>query len=242
MSEFTAYTLLLAYPVIFIFVYDWTGEGPRWAAKNRSFFPPAEIKARQEKRLRPLLLGKYVLLFFALRIIAGPRLFQILSPGPHSRPWLVLIVAGVVGGLLMLGCRRLISSLSARATSAERHDYFLRGSLILWLAIFLVGGLVEELWRALCIISFQQNGYSAFSANLLTAFCFGIAHVSGIPSRVSPGGVTAEMILGLILGALFIWSDNILVPYLASVIYFTSTFLRVRRHFGAMDIQEPVAS
>ena len=242
MSEFDAYTILVAYPAIFIFVFDWTGEGPRWAAKNRSFFPPAEIKARQESRLRPLLLGKYGLLFFALRIIAGPRLFQIVSLGSHSRPWLVLIAAGIAGGLLMLACRRLISLLSARAMSAEKHDYFLRGSLVLWLAVFLVGGFVEELWRVLCILAFQQNGYTAFSANLLTAFCFGIAHVSGIPSRVSPGGVGAEMILGLILGALFIWSDNILVPYLASVIYFISTFLRVRRHFGEMDKRLQVAS
>jgi membrane protease YdiL (CAAX protease family) len=71
--------------------------------------------------------------------------------------------------------------------------------------------------------------------NFLTAFTFGIAHISGLPSRVSPGEVTAEMIIGLMLGGLFLWSDNSIAPYLASVIYFTTSFLLVRRRFGCGD-------
>jgi membrane protease YdiL (CAAX protease family) len=229
LSEFSAYIALFAYPAIILLVFDWMGASSRWAAKHKSFFPPSELTAKQERLGRPLLLGKYVLLSLALRGLAGSGLWQVVPITSHSRPWLVIIAAGAVGGVAMLVCRRAISLLWPRAAAAEKHDYFLRGSVALWLTVFLVGGFVEELWRALCITVFRQNGYSTASVVLLTAFCFGFAHLSGRPSRVSPGGTSAEMIIGLMLGAIFVWSGNIVAPYLASVIYFTYSFLLVRR-------------
>jgi membrane protease YdiL (CAAX protease family) len=228
LSEFAAWMAVLAYPAIFILVFDWTGAGPRWAAKHKSFFPPAEITLRQEKMGRPLLLVKSALLLLVMRALAGSGLWHIVPIATHSRPWSVLIVSGTACGALMLACRRGISLLSTRAAEAEKHDYFLRGSIALWLAVFCVGGFVEELWRAVCITIFQENGYNAASVILLTSFCFGVAHLSGRPSRVSPGGVIAEMIIGVMLGATFVWSGNIVAPYLASVIYFTYGFFRVR--------------
>jgi RsiW-degrading membrane proteinase PrsW (M82 family) len=228
LSEFAAYIALLAYPAIVLLVFDWTGAASRWAAEHKSFFPPSDLTAKQERTGRPLLLGKYVLLFLALRGLAGSGLLQIARVTTHSRPWSVVVTWGIVGGVAMLACRRAISLLSPRAAEAEKHDYFLRGSVALWLGVFFLGGFVEELWRAVCIAVFQQNGYSATSVILLTAFCFGFAHLCGRPSRVSPGGVSAEMVIGLMLGAIFVWSGNLIAAYIAGVIYFTYSFLRVR--------------
>lgn len=104
--------------------------------------------------------------------------------------------------MAILACRHGISLLSPRAAEAEKNEYFMHGPVVLWLAIFLAGGFVEELWRTLCIIAFQQNDYSAASVILLTAFCFGFAHLSGFPSRIAPIVVSlgAEVMIGAMLG------------------------------------------
>ena len=76
---------------------------------------------------------------------------------------------------------------------------------------------------------------------VLAAVAFSIAHVSGLPARVAPGisVVFAEMLVGLILGALFLWSGNIVVPFVSSIVYFISTFFIQRRSlFGVAKLSE----
>jgi len=136
----------------------------------------------------------------------------------------------------MLAFRHAFSVLSPIAESVENNEYFLRGSPVLWVLVFLTGGIVEEFWRAVCIVSFQGNGYSRSSVLLLTAFAFALAHTCGLPSRISPGipSVLTEIIVGLMLGGLFMWSGNLVTPCVASIIYFTVSFFLVRKRFGGL--------
>ena len=85
------------------------------------------------------------------------------------------------------------------------------------------------MWRAICILGFEQYDFNGVVANLLPAIAFGLAHVSGLPSRVSPGGVVAEMTIGFGLGGLFLFSGSVLPTFVASVVYFATSYFRTRR-------------
>lgn len=234
MNEPVCYLALAAFPGLVIFVFDWWNAG--WASKNRSFLLPPELKKKREVAGRPLALLRYGLLLLVLRGLAGRGLWYIVPVPTNIRSFLFFMVFGIAGGLFVLACRHALSALPPSAASAENNEYLLRGPSILWLTIFLAGGLVEEFWQAVCIVCFTENGYSRISV-LLTGFAFSLAHSGGLPSRIAPGMVNlfAETLVGLMLGGLFLWSGNLVTPCVASVIYFTSSFFFVRRRFGGLD-------
>jgi|SRR5580700_105433 hypothetical protein len=234
MSELKAYFALAAYPAIVTFVFNWFNAGGRWARENRSFFPPPDLARKTEDSGRRFLLARYALLLLVLRGLAGSSFWQVVPIAPRSGVWVGPVALGIAGGVIMLAVRRLFSLLSPSAASSEMNDYFLHGSTILWISVFLSGGFVEEYWRAFCIVALHQNGYNSVMANLLSAFAFLLAHLSGLPSRIRQGGTLAELIIGLMLGGLFIWSGNLVAPCVASVIYFTVSFFLVRRRFGGL--------
>jgi len=226
--------VLAAYPATIMFVFDWCGPGSRWAAKKRSPVLPPGLKRIEEKRGRFLLLIKYALVFLLLGTLAGKQQWHLVLIPTHLRPWPVVFASGILGGSLIFGFRRALALIWQPIAVSEPNDYVLRGSVSLWLLTFIVGGFVEEFWRALCISSFQQNAYSALLADLLAAIAFSIAHMSGLPPRI-PGGLgiaAAEAVTGLLFGALFIWSGNLVSPCLASMMYYTSNFYWLRRRYG----------
>jgi membrane protease YdiL (CAAX protease family) len=132
----------------------------------------------------------------------------------------------------VFGFRRVLALFWPPIASSEANDHVLRGSTALWLMVFVVAALTEELWRALCISGFQQNGYSSLLADILPAFFFSIAHMSGLPSWIPSGLEIAgsEIIVGIVFGALFIWSGNFVSPCLSSLVFYTLTFFRMRPH------------
>lgn len=238
MSLLTLYLVLAAYPLIVILVFDWKTAG--WASKNRSFFLPPDLKAKAEKQGRFLFFIKFALLLILLRVVAGRDLWHVVPIMTNSRSSPVLIAWGVIGGAMMLACRYFFSALSPGVALTGKNEYFLRGPATLWLAVFVMGGFVEEFWRGFCIMTGQGNDFSSASSNLMAAIAFSIAHSGGIPSRI-PGGLASigtEIIIGLMLGGLFIWSGSVLPPYLASVVYYTSNFFIVRSRSDGIGVSE----
>lgn len=221
MTGARAFLAIISCPLIVIFVFDWI-----YVLRYSRRGLPNEAKAKVEREGRPLILVRFAILLLVLRILVGSSFWHIVPIASHSRPWLVILGSGFGFGIVLLGIRRAIALLWPPA--AANSVYFLHGSSSLWIAIFIVGAFVEEFWRALCISGVQQNGGSALLAGLLTAVAFGIAHVSGLPSRVLPGGTSAEMLIGFGLGAVFLWSNNLFAPALASLVYFSATFFLVR--------------
>jgi len=230
-SEFGIYAALAAFPVIGLFVFPWWGRGSGWAIRYHSMILPPDIARKEEEIGRHLQLVKYGLLLLALRGIGSNRLWHIVPFTVRSHSWIVLVAPGIAGGILLLALRNLSSSLFPGAFLSLKNEYFVRGSINLWLAVFLVGAPVEEFWRAVCISGLLQNDHSALSADMLTAIAFSIAHQTGLPSRIAPGlGILSfEVLVGLILGALFMWSGNFVVPCFANVIYYVSIFFLDRR-------------
>jgi hypothetical protein len=237
-TEFRSYLALAAFPIIGIFLFDWWNAG--WASEHHAMVLPREMAIQREEAGRPLQLVKYGVLLLALRVIASNRLWHMVPFTMRSHTWVVLVAPGIAAGILLLVFRNLLSSLFPDAFLSVKNEYFVRGSVNLWLMVFLLGTLVEEFWRAVCISGFLQNEHSALSADMLTAIAFSIAHQTGLPSRIAPGlGIAGfEVLVGLILGALFIWSGNVVVPCLASVIYYVSSFFLDRRRPSSMPTNE----
>jgi hypothetical protein len=192
---------------------------------------PPEMARQREETGRPLQLVKYGVLLLALRVIGSNRLWHMVPFAMRSPTWVALVAPGIAGGILLLALHSLLSSLFPGAFLSLKNEYFVRGSVSLWLTVFLVGAPVEEFWRAVCISGLLQNDHSALSADMSTAIAFSIAHQTGLPSRIAPGlGIAGfEVVVGLTLGALFMWSGNVVVPCLASVIYYVSSFFLDRR-------------
>jgi hypothetical protein len=233
LTEFRTLVALAAFPAIGFLVFDWGGPGSRWASKNHAIFLPPELKSIEEKRGRFIQFLKYAILFLVLWGLAGRELWRIVPVTAPSQAWSSAIACGIFGGLLAFGFRRVFALSSASIASGESDDYVLRGAAIIWLLTFTLGAFSEECWRALCISSFQQNGHSPLSADLLTGTAFSIAHMTGIPSRI-PGGVAiagAELVTGLMFGAVYVWSGNLASPCLASAIYYISNFYWLRRTY-----------
>jgi hypothetical protein len=229
LSEFRSYAALAAFPIIGLFLIDWWNAG--WASEHHTMVLPPEMARQREETGRPLQLVKYGVLLLALQVIGSNRLWHMVPFTMRSHTWVALVAPGIAGGILLLALRNLLSSLFPGAFLSLKNEYFVRGSVNLWLAVFLVGAPVEEFWRAVCISGLLQNDHSALSADMLTAIAFSIAHQTGLPSRIAPGlGILGfEVLVGLILGALFMWSGNFVVPCFANVIYYVSIFFLDRR-------------
>jgi len=223
-TEFRSYVALAAFPIIGIFLIDWWNAG--WASEHHAMVLPPEMARQREETGRPLQLVKYGVLLLALRVIGSNRLWHMVPFTMRSHTWAALVAPGIVGGILLLALRNLLSLLFPGAFLSLKNEYFVRGPVNLWLTVFLVGAPVEEFWRAVCISGLLQNDHSALSADMLTAIAFSIAHQTGLPSRIAPGlGILGfKVLVGLILGALFMWSGNFIVPCFANVIYYVSIF------------------
>ncbi|HXX18040.1 MAG TPA: CPBP family glutamic-type intramembrane protease [Candidatus Acidoferrum sp.] len=239
-NELRAYLLLVAYPAIIVFLIDWSGPGSRWAMKHRSSLLPPAIKGIQETRGRFLLLIKYALVVLAAWGITNRDQRHLLAMEIRTHSWPVVFLSGLFGGVFIFGFRRLLALSWPPIAVSESRDYALRGRISIWLAIFLFGGLAEELWRAFCILSFLQAGQTAFVGAVLPALAFSLAHMSGLPARI-PGGLEiacAEAITGLLLGTLFLWSSNFFSPYLASLVYYTLNLYWLRTRQNVSNVGE----
>jgi membrane protease YdiL (CAAX protease family) len=229
LDDLSPYLAIAVYPAIVMFVFDWWG-AVRRAREDKSFALRPEIKKKRETTGRYLFFFKFAILLLALWKLSGWRpLHNLLWVSTDSRSLLRLIVSGFAAGTIALACRRIFSMLSPRAAEDEKVSSYLEGPIVLWLGVFLAGGFAEEFWRAFAITSFVQSDHSAVSSDLVTALAFSFAHLSGLPPRILPGGFVAEAVVGLILGATFLWSGSVISPCLASILYYTVNLLILRK-------------
>jgi membrane protease YdiL (CAAX protease family) len=150
---------------------------------------------------------------------------------PQSSHWWTPCLLELFGGICVLVFRRALAYVTPSIAQAEASDYSLRGSAFAWLAVFTIGAIAEEVWRASCIRSLQHNPVGPVLANVLAAVSFSVAHMSGLPPRIPAGlGIAgAEAVVGLMFGALFMTSGNVLSACLASIVYYTANYFLIRR-------------
>ena len=131
--------------------------------------------------------------------------------------------------LVGLGCGALWSlsfPLALRAFPSARraasHSYLQSGRLIAWVAVFFSGAFAEELWRAICIRTFQQIGYPAMIIVIVTVIGF----ISGHPA-IGVGGAFRIGALGVIAALLFIRFGSVAMTF--------STHLVGKSHWFLVD-------
>jgi hypothetical protein len=213
-----ALATLISYPLVILLIIDWARAWPRRGVNTGDFVREADKQARIEVVGRKLILVRLFVLFAILwatnRSLLG-NLFQLASMHIPSAA-----ITGVTFGLALILAGRLFS---------PTNGYFKNGSIAFWMAVFFVGAFVEEIWRAICVVDFQEIGWSAPEAALVTALAFAAAHLAGRPSRILPACFLFELIVGLALATSFVRTGSLVAPIAANLLYFTVSFLLARK-------------
>ena len=143
---------------------------------------------------------------------------------------------GIIASALLICGRLVFEALYPRVRQLLSQHPLARGPAGFWAVVALVGGAVEEPWRAFSLLALQRVNMGTGSAILVTSIAFFFAHLAGIPSRI-PGRPSSwgiwEMALGAFLAWLFLTSNSLIAPFIASVIYHLGNLYLVRRGVGA---------
>lgn len=216
--------LLFSYPLVILLIADWAMVWPTRRGNKVSLVLTAEKQTRMEVVGRKLILFRLVILFVILWATNRSLV------GDLSRSALMHIPSAAITGLTIAS-----GLLLASRFLSPINGYFKGGSNRLWMAVFIVGAVAEEIWRAICIVDFQEIGWSAPATAVVTAVAFAVAHLAGRPSRILPGGFLFEAIVGLGLAVSFIRTGSVVAPIVASLLYFPVSFLLARRKLAQFE-------
>lgn len=202
--------LILIYPAIFFCAVD--PEAYKWGRTHGLGPMPPALLERVERRGRLWYFVKFMLTAILLGVWVAFRSIPVkeivLGLGSPSS----LRIAEFAGILVV--SRFAFQNLFPRVKRHFVNHPLQRGSLPLWILIFLLGGLTEEAWRALCLASLQRQGLQELLGLLIVSIAFTVAQAAGIPARIA--GIREEaswqMITGVTLGELFLVSHTFLVP------------------------------
>jgi hypothetical protein len=211
-------TLLFSYPLVILLIADWAMVWPTRRGNKVSLVLTAEQQTRMEIVGRKLILFRLVIVFVLLWATNRTLVADLSRSASTHIP--SAATTGITIGLALLLASRFLSPI---------NGYFKGGSIGLWTAVFIVGAVVEEIWRAICIVDFQEIGWSASATALVTAVAFAVAHLAGRPSRILPGGFLFEVIVGFGLAVSFIRTQSLVAPIVASLLYFPISFLFARK-------------
>jgi len=231
--------VLLMYPAVILLVVQ-----PRAFRIVRShggqLFRPRvsrEVLADElEQSGRWLLIAKFGLAGALLLLWIKIYRFPLITLGVSEKVILIGLKAGFLSAGL-LTCGKLLFQILIRRVpfvhlDSAKHSQS-RGSILLWIATFVLAGLFEEPWRAVSLTTCIDAGWGQILAVSATAAAFVFAQTSGIPSRVSTANYegTWEFIVGLFLAILFLKFGTIVVPFVASLIYNIVNLLFIRKDF-----------
>jgi Type II CAAX prenyl endopeptidase Rce1-like len=210
--------LLFSYPLVILLIADRAMVWPTRRGNKVSLVLTAEQQTRMEVVGRKLILFRLVILFVVLwatnRSLVGDLSRSASMHIPSAA------ITGLTIGLALLLASRFLSPINGN---------FMGGSIGLWMAVFIVGAVVEEIWRAICVVDFQEIGWGAPATAVVTAVAFAVAHLAGRPSRILPGGFLFEAIVGFGLAVSFIRTESLAAPIVASLLYFPMSFLFARK-------------
>lgn len=135
-----------------------------------------------------------------------------------------------VAAILILARLAYIMLPNFRKSRIQEHS-FASGPLAIWLVTFFIGGAVEEVWRACCILSLKESEVPSVISVGGTSVAFALAHMSGMPGRTVGlrEEVLWEFLFGIALGTLFTQLDNLISPYVASLAFNIFNLWLIRR-------------
>ena len=154
----------------------------------------------------------------------------VFAPEAREVDWVGDLSLGGVAGLLMVGLSDLVTRLTAWGERTARILGEMLGPIrtgdALWLA--LVSSIAEEL--------VFRGALQPHLGWVATSLVFGLAHLA--PRRDLMPWTVMAVAAGLVLGALFAWTGNVLAPIAA---HFTVNAINLRqlsRRYAAADIED----
>lgn len=128
---------------------------------------------------------------------------------------------GFVAAAILILARLAYTMLPNFRKSRLQEHSFASGPLAIWLVTFFIGGAVEEVWRACCILSLRESALPNTISIGGTSVAFAFAHMSGMPGRTVGlrEEVLWEFLFGIALGTLFTQLDSLIAPYVASLTF-----------------------
>lgn len=170
---------------------------------------PNEVRDRAEniRRYANFLFDALILAFIAILMLRNS--VPAARVGLQLENWKSNGVLGVTAGILLI----MLMCLMHRFTGIGASETFVysvrRGSVLLWVLIFVAGAFSEELWIAFCLVSLMTTGHSATVSVAMTMVVFAAMHYGyGI------GGAFAVALKGAISALLFLWSGSLIPMFL----------------------------
>jgi len=202
--------LILIYPASFFCAVE--PEAYKWGRTHGLKTMPTAFLGEVEKRGRLWYFMKFGLMVALLSLWIAFRAIPVkeIVSGLDSR---LLMTILEVAAILVL-TRVAFQNLFPRVKQHFAIHPMQRGGLALWILILLIGGIIEEVWRALSLISLQKLAVPELLGLFILAIASLAAQASGIPARMAAIQEEAswQLITGVVLGKLFLVYGTFLVP------------------------------
>lgn len=205
-----------------------------WQSVVRGDMPPS-LRDLSERNGRRLLLAKFGMEAIFLYFWARSQSITLQDIGWGIDRSLRESLLGVIAAAFLISGRLVFEGLNPRVRQLLSQHPLARGPAGFWVIVALVGGAAEEPWRAFSLLALQRVDLGTSSAILVTSLAFSFAHLAGIPARI-PGRPSSwaiwEMALGAFLAWLFLTSNSLTAPLIASVIFHLANLYLIRRRVG----------
>jgi membrane protease YdiL (CAAX protease family) len=207
MATWVPYLSLLIFP--FVIFVPFNPLRFMWGYRHDFEPVPEELKEKFEQIDRRVTYPFRNALLLALIItLAYHEHISAKRLGLNWHQWEINTAIGICSGVLRVVYLGLAwSSIPVKSNFRFSADH-VRGPVPSWILLFLLGAFSEELWWALCIVTFMQTNHSAGLAIVLAAIAFGLAHY---PNRM---GAVATACIGAFSGMLFVWRGSLIPSFL----------------------------
>lgn len=203
MSHLTPYLALMSFPLAYLLAIN----PVKFSWGLHHGFEPMPIAMREKAEsvdryfyfvMYALTIGFVLGLMFHSRVRAARVGFRVERWGSD-----VAIGIGVGASLILM--QGLMDRLLPKGGHPKTTDRFQRGSVELWVLVFLVAAFAEEFWIAFCLVSLTATGHSKTISIAVTAVAFGIVHLA---YRAS--GALSVAARGVISALLFLWLGSLI--------------------------------
>jgi hypothetical protein len=209
LSSLTPYLALAAFPIAFLLGFALNPIEFSWAFHHGLEPMPEEVRDRAAAISRyvnflgdALILGFVVVLALRNSIVAA-------RVGLHLDKWKTNIALGIAGGVLLIVLQGLMVKSIPRGTSSPFACRVRRGSVLLWVFIFIAGAFSEELWIAFCLVALTTTGHSVPLSAAITVAVFAAVHYG-----YRLGGAVAVALKGVVSVLLFLWFGSLIPMFL----------------------------
>ena len=213
MSSVVPYIALSIFPVAFVLGYSFNPPEFLWAVRHGFEPMPERVLAKATTFRRYANFLGHALIVGLLAVLASSNSITPARMGLHLDNWKTNVAVGIAAGLLLVAIQALLTRSTFHGPSPSFAYHASRGSVALWLLIFLSGAFSEELWIAFCIVALLATGHSVIVSIAVTAIVFAAVHYS-----YGFGGAVAVAFKGTASALLFLWSGSLIPMFLFHLI------------------------